>query len=70
MDELHFNEKNSEAYFYFSLTDFEEIIKEYGVQFCFEKMSPKVKKLLLEFFKTVDHSKRKDVCSLLKNSAS
>jgi ribosome biogenesis SPOUT family RNA methylase Rps3 len=63
-------EENSEAYFYFSLADFEEIIKEYGVQFCFEKMSPDIKEQLLNFFKKNISSNNKKICSLLKKNVS
>ena len=65
-----FDNDNQEAYFYFSLADFEEIIKNFGVQFCFEKMTPEIKDLLLEFFKNLEFSRRKEVCSLLKTNVS
>jgi hypothetical protein len=53
-----------EGHFYWTVSEFEELITELGVDFVLPKLNREVRLLMQEWFDSADHRQSKKACAL------
>ena len=55
---------NEEAYFYYSIHEFENLILEHGLNYVMERLSPSIKDKIFQYIQDEEHKQTKRVCAL------